>query len=331
MLNFFLRAILLAAATVGGGVVHAQDYPSRPVRIIVGFPAGGSMDIIARVLGEKLHAQMGQPFIVENRPGAIGSVALNSVMTMAPDGYTLLLGTNTQIQRTTTVENNPYRALEPIALTNVIPMTLLVNPGLLVSSLPELIEKARKPDVSLTFATPGQGSPMLLAMEMLKRRANFNMLHVPYNGGPPAVNDAAAGHVNMVAVGLPTALGLVQSGKLKPLVVLQERRTRLLPDTPTVREALGIEGFDFLVWVALFAPPKTPADIIKRLEAEVEKALADKNVEAKLAEAALDVRFGKGAEVNEIMATQIGLSLEVLNAMGNDDKASGDKGGQGKK
>jgi tripartite-type tricarboxylate transporter receptor subunit TctC len=321
MLKVLACSIVVAAAILSGGAVSAQDYPSRPVRIIVGFPPGGSMDIIARMLGEKLSAQMGQPFIVENRPGAIGSLALNVVTGMPADGYTLLLGTNTQVQRTTTVENNPYRALEPVALTNVIPMTLLVNPALPVEDLRDLIEKARKADPSMTFATPGQGSPMLLAVEMLKQRANVNLLHVPYNGGPPAVNDAAAGHVNMVAVGLPTALGLVQGNKLRPLAVLQEQRTPLLPGAPTVREATGIAGIDFLVWIALFAPPKTPADIVRRLESETEKALADKALQARFAEAAIDTRFGKASEVGEIMASQIKLSLDVMNSMPDDKGA----------
>ncbi len=315
MLKFFTRIVLLAGAMCAGTVAYGQDYPSRPVRIIVGFPAGGSMDIVARILGEKLSAQMGQPFVVENRPGAIGSIALNSMMTMSPDGYTLLLGTNTQIQRTTTVENNPYRMLEPVALTGTIPVALLANPKRAASTLPELIEKARNANPSLTFATPGQGSPMLFAMEMLQQRAKLKLLHVPYNGGPPAVNDAAAGHVNMVAVGLPTALGLVRGNVLKPLAVLQESRTALLPDTPTVREAIGVGGIDFVVWMALFAPPKTPADIVKRLEAETETALADKNVQSKFFEAALDARFAKGAALADLMASQIRLSLEVLNSM----------------
>ncbi|WP_139267777.1 MULTISPECIES: tripartite tricarboxylate transporter substrate binding protein [unclassified Beijerinckia] len=292
------------------------------MRIIVGFPAGGSMDIVARLLGEKLGAQMGQPFIVENRPGALGTIALNTMMTIPPDGYTLLLGTNTQIQRTTTVENNPYRLLEPIALTGVIPVTLLVNPGLGVSTLPELIEKSRTANSPLTFATPGQGSAMLLAMEMLQQRANLKLLHVPYNGGPPAVSDAAAGHVNMVSIGLPTALGQVNGNVLKPLVVLQEERTRLLPDTPTVREATGIGGINFLVWIALFSPPKTPVDIVKRLEAETGTALADKDLQAKFAEAAIDVRFAKGATLADLMASQIRLSLEALNAAGDEEQSS---------
>lgn len=320
MLNVVVRTVLLAAAMLGGTAATAQDYPSRPIRIVVGFPAGGSMDIVARLLGQKLSEQMGQPVVVENRPGAIGSVALNAVATMAPDGYTLLLGTNTQILPTTTVDNNPYRALEPIALTGVLPVVLLAHPGLPVRSLPELIEKARHANPSLTFATPGQGSPMLLAMEMLKQRANVNLLHVPYNGGPPAVNDAAAGHVNMVSVGLPTALGLVQGDKLKPLVVLQESRTNLLPHTPTVREAIGVEGIDFLVWIALFAPPKTPAAIVRRLEAETEKALAGRDVQGKLAEAAIDVKFARGAEVGDLMASQIRLSLEAMNGVRDKDK-----------
>lgn len=325
MLKVLARLILLAGALTAGGIASAQDYPSRPVRILVGFPAGGSMDIVARLLGEKLSVQMGQPFIIENRPGALGSIALNSMMTMPADGYTLLLGTNTQIQRTTTVENNAYRLLEPIALTGVLPMVLLAHPGLGISTLPELIEKSRTANPPLTFASPGQGSPMLLAMEMLQQRGNLKLLHVPYNGGPPAVTDAAAGHVNMVAIGLPTALGQVTGNLLKPLVVLQEERSRLLPDTPTVREASGIAGIDFLVWIALFAPPKTPADIVKRLEAETETALADKTLQAKFAEGAIDVKFAKGATLADLMATQIRLSLEVLNATSDETSSQGKK------
>lgn len=312
----FAFALIVALLTVA--TVQGQEYPVRPVRVVVGFPPGGSVDIAARVIGQKLAEQLGQPFVIENRPGAIGTLAMNAVAGTVADGYTLLLGTNPQIRPGVTAETDPYRSFEPIALTNVIPVVLLAHPALPAADLNELLQRARAADPQrpLTFSTPGRGSPMELAMETLKVNARVDLLHVPYNGGPAAVNDAMSGQVQMVAVGLPTALGQVRAGKLKPLAVLQESRTDLLPGTPTAREAANVSGIDFLVWLGLFAPARTPPAVVRRLESETARALADRDVRAKLSAAALDVRFASGEKLGELVRAQLRASLEAMQRFG---------------
>ncbi len=319
--RFPIVGALMAAALVlaSTACIAQQDYPSKPVRIMVGFPPGGSVDIVARVLGQKLAEQMGQSFVVDNKPGAIGTLAMNAMGSVPADGYTILLGTNPQVRPGMTAQDDPYRNFEPIALTSVIPMALLANPGYAAGDARAFAELARKSE-PVPFATPGRGSPMELAMASLKARAGLNLLHVPYNGGPPAVNDTMAGQIPLVAVGLPTALGQVAAGKLKPIAVLQDRRTELLPGVPTISESLGIADSGFVVWLGFFAPVKTPAPVIERLQAEVGKALADPQVRAKLQGAALEVRFAPAAQLDKLVREQFVLTIDTMQKYGNDGK-----------
>lgn len=315
-----IRAIMAGALVLACTVAAAQEYPSKPVRIMVGFPPGGSVDIVARVLGQKLGEQLGQSFVVDNKPGAIGTLAMNAMGAVPADGYTILLGTNPQVRPGMTEKDDPYRKFEPIALTSVIPMALLAHPGYAANNAREFADLARKPGELVPFATPGRGSPMELAMVSLKARAGLNLLHVPYNGGPPAVNDTMAGQVPLVAVGLPTALGLVTAGKLKPIAVLQGSRTDLLPGVPTINESLGIADSGFVVWLGFFAPVNTPPPIIKRLEAEVGKALADPQVRAKLQGAALEVRFAPADQLDKLVREQFVLTVDTMQKYGNETK-----------
>lgn len=315
-----VRALLAGALALVCTVAAAQDYPSKPVRIMVGFPPGGSVDIVARVLGQKLGEQMGQSFVVDNKPGAIGTLAMNAMGSVPADGYTILLGTNPQVRPGMTDKDDPYRKFEPIALTSVIPMALLANPGFGAANAREFAELARKPGEPVPFATPGRGSPMELTMASLRARAGLNLLHVPYNGGPPAVNDTMAGQVPLVAVGLPTALGQVTAGKLKPIAVLQNSRTELLPGVPTVGESLGVADSGFVVWLGFFAPVNTPAPVVKRLESEIGKALADPQVRTKLQGAALEVRFAPAAQLDKLVREQFVLTVDAMQKFGNDGK-----------
>jgi tripartite-type tricarboxylate transporter receptor subunit TctC len=179
---------------------------------------------------------------------------------------------------------------------------------------------ARKPGQPLAFATPGSGSPMELAMLMLKGGLGLNLMHVPYNGGPLAVNDTVAGQVPLIAVGLPTALAQVNAGKLRPVVVLQNQRTDLLPGTPSMKEALGTQGPDLVVWLGFFAPAKTPPAILKRLETEVGVALKDPAIRSRLAGAALEVRFAPAAELNQLVREQALATLDAMKRFGSDKK-----------
>lgn len=312
--------LALVLTTTAAATVSAQDYPSRTVRVMVGFPPGGSVDIVARVLSDKLSAQMGQPFVVENRPGAIGTVAMNAMRSVAADGYTLLLGTNPQVRPGMDESSEPYRELAPIALTTVIPIALLANPQFPAKTPQEFVAMARQPGQPLAFATPGSGSPMELAMLMLKGGLGLNLMHVPYNGGPPAVNDTVAGQVPLIAVGLPTALAQVNAGRLRPVVVLQNQRTDLLPGTLSMKEALGTQGADLVVWLGFFAPAKTPPAILKRLETEVGVALKDSAIRSRLAGAALEVRFAPAAELNQLVREQTLATLDAMKRFGSEKK-----------
>lgn len=323
LLSRFPVACAMAAATLAfacAAVAAPQDYPSKSVRILVGFPPGGSVDIVARVLAQKLGEQLGQSFVVDNKPGAIGTLAMNAMGSVASDGYTILLGTNPQVRSGMTDKDDPYRKFEPIALTSVIPMALLANPGFAASNARDFVELARKPGDPIPFATPGRGSPMELAMASLKARAKLNLLHVPYNGGPPAVNDTMAGQIPLVAVGLPTALGQLTAGKLKPIAVLQGSRTELLPGVPTISESLGIADSGFIVWLGFFAPVNTPVPIIKKLEWEIGQALADPQVRAKLQGAALEVRFAPADQLQKLVRDQFVLTIDAMRRYGDDNK-----------
>lgn len=298
----------------------AQDYPAKPVRVMVGFPPGGSVDIVARILATKLSTQTGQPFVVENRPGAIGTLAMNAMAAVPADGYTILLGTNPQVRADMTEASEPYRQFAPIALTNVIPMALLAHPQFPAKTPQEFVTMARNAAQPIPFATPGNGSPMELAMLTLKGTLGLQLLHTPYNGGPPAVNDTVAGQVPLIAVGLPTALGQVTAGKLRPVLVLQNQRTELLPGVPNMKEALNLKGPDLVVWLGFFAPARTPAHILKRLESEIGIALQDPAVQSKMTAAALDVRFAPAPQLAELVREQFLVTIDAMKRFSSESK-----------
>ncbi|MEN9775608.1 MAG: hypothetical protein RL322_2678 [Pseudomonadota bacterium] len=310
--------LIVAGVSLTGAM--AQEYPTRAVRVMVGFPPGGSVDIVARAISEKLASQMGQPFVVENRPGAIGTVAMNAMRSVPADGYTILLGTNPQVRPGMDASAEPYRGLAPIALASVIPIALLANPKFPARTPQEFVALARDGSAPVPFATPGSGSPMELAMLMLKGSLGLNLMHVPYNGGPPAVNDTVGGQVPLIAVGLPTALAQVNAGRLRPIIVLQNERTDLLPGTPSMREALGTKGADLVVWLGFFAPEKTPSAVITRLEAEVGVALKDSALRARLAGAALEVRFAPAVQLNQMLREQTLATLDAMKRYGSEKK-----------
>jgi tripartite-type tricarboxylate transporter receptor subunit TctC len=239
---------------------------------------------------------------------------------VAADGYTLLLGTNPQVRPGMDEASEPYRDLAPIALTSVIPIALLAHPQFPAKSPQEFVTMARTSAQPLPFATPGAGSPMELAMLVLKGSLSLNLMHVPYNGGPPAVNDTVGGQIPLIAVGLPTALAQVNAGKLRPIVVLQNQRTDLLPGTPSMREALQTKGADLVVWLGFFAPVKTPSAILKRLESEVAAALQDNSIRARLAAAALDVRFAPAPQLAELVREQTLATLDAMKRYGSEQK-----------
>jgi tripartite-type tricarboxylate transporter receptor subunit TctC len=271
--------VLIFAATA-----NAQPFPSKPIKIIVPFPAGGTVDFFARVISTKLSEALGQSVLVENRAGAGGNIAAEAVTKAAPDGYTLLMGSeiiaiNTSLY--SKIGYDPVKDLAPITLVGTVPNILIVHPSLPVNSVSDLIALAKKSPGKISFASTGQGTSTHLSSELFKLMAQVDMLHVPYKGGPPAIADLISGQVNMMFINMPTGITHVRSGKAKIIAVSSIKRVPQLPDVPTVDQA-GVKGFETSAWSGLYAPAGTPVDIINRLNAEVVKILKQPSVKDQL-------------------------------------------------
>jgi tripartite-type tricarboxylate transporter receptor subunit TctC len=266
-----------ACALLTAGASRAQDYPTRTVTIVVPFPAGISLDGIARKVGERLAERVGQPVIVENRPGGGSIVGTSAVAKAAPDGYTLLMGGSGNLAINATLQKtlpyDPGRDFVPIALTSYAQFVLVVNPALPVHSVQDLVKLAKEKPGQLSYASPGPGTPHYLAAEMLKEATGIDLVHVAYKGSPPALTDLIGGHIHLMFVDVPPALPLIKAGKVRALGVTSRSRIEQAPDIPPVAEA-GVPGFEVVAWNMLVAPSKTPPDIVSRLHAEVKAILA---------------------------------------------------------
>jgi tripartite-type tricarboxylate transporter receptor subunit TctC len=288
MPRIFHRMLAAAAIAMMAGAVAAADdaasYPSRAITVVVGYPPGGATDIIARLVATKLSQSLGQPVIVENKPGAGSNIATEQVVRAKPDGYTLLVETIANATNMTVYKNIKYdsaRDLAPIVQFMSSPSILCVAPSLDATDLKSLIALAKAQPGKLTFASSGVGGSPHLAGELLKLRAGIDMVHVPYKGATPALVDVISGHVSM---GFKTSLGAlehIQAGKLRPLAVAYAQRLPELPDVPTMAEA-GLADFEVSSWNGLAAPAGTPAPIIRKLNQEVNKILAMPDVRDQL-------------------------------------------------
>jgi tripartite-type tricarboxylate transporter receptor subunit TctC len=281
-LRFAVGAVAMPALP---RVASAQAYPSRPVRIIVGFAAGGSSDIAARLIGQWLQERLGQAFVVENRPGAATNIATETVVHAPPDGYTLLtVGPSSTINATLYDKLNfvLLRDITPVASTIRQPQIMLANPSLAAKTVPELIAYAKANPGKITMASAGTGSSGHLAGEMFKLMAGVNMLHVPYRGAGPALSDLLGGQVLTAVAGIAGSIEQVRAGKLRALAVTTTTRATALPDVPTVSEFMpGFEASDVL---GLGAPRNTPAEIVDKLNKEINAALADPKLSARFAD-----------------------------------------------
>jgi tripartite-type tricarboxylate transporter receptor subunit TctC len=273
-----------AAAAAAPAAEDAAAYPSRPVKIVVGFAPGGATDITARLLASRLSLALGKPFIVENRPGADSNIGSEQVVRAKPDGYTLLLKTIANATNMSAYKSPGYdttRDLIPIVLVMTSPSVLVVTPSLPVKDLPSLIALAKAEPGRLSFASSGHGGSTHLAGEMLKLRAGLDLVHIPYKGAAPAMADVVAGHVSMGFMASLGALSSMQGGQLRPIAVAHFKRMAELPDVPTMAEA-GMAGFEVSSWNGLAAPVGTPQPIIDKLNAEVNKILATPEVQQQL-------------------------------------------------
>jgi tripartite-type tricarboxylate transporter receptor subunit TctC len=275
-----LMAFAAALPIAGFG----QQYPAKPLKIVVGYSAGGAVDIVARTLGQALSASMGQPVVIDNKPGAGTNIAVKAVIDAPADGYTLLMAANALAANMALYQPAPFdaeRDLAPVALIGRVPVVIAANPSAPFNSVAQLIAAAKAKPGTLAFATPGNGSTPHLAAELFARSAGMSLMHVPYRGGAQAITDVIGGQVPLLAMNALEVKPHVQSGKLKVLAVLSPQRSVIFPDVPTIAES-GFPGFEASVWYALMAPAATPKPIIARLHEEVEKALKTSDVAARM-------------------------------------------------
>lgn len=280
----FLTLTLAALSLLWTTAVGAQAFPAKPVHILVGFAAGGSGDMLARMIGEKLSQMWSQPVVVENRTGASGTIALDAVVRASPDGYTLGMLNFAHVVAGELIKL-PFRietGLTPIAGIAQQANVLVVNPALTQSTVPELIAYLKTKPGELSFASGGSGSPGHVAGELFKQKTGTDIVHVPYKGGPPALQDVAAGHVSMMFAPAPPALALLKSGKLRALAVTSNTRSAFLPELPTLAET-GID-YDVRDWHGLVGPAGLPADVVTRISGDVLKVLALPDIKTRIAD-----------------------------------------------
>lgn len=319
------RTALLSTAAFGllaaAGRTQAQapaPYPDRPVRVIVALPAGGSADMIARTVSQKLTGILGQPFVVDNRAGASGQIGMPAVARAAADGYTLtvspasFLTTNKSIFKT--LPYDPEADFTPVSRLVNQPMVLVVKDKQKYPTVAALLAAASAAPGRITYASSGDGSPQHLAALMFETRTKARMLHVPYKGGAPAINDTLAGSVDAMFAVLPEALPHIQAGKLHAVGLMSPQRATILPNTPTMAES-GIPDLHLSAWVGLLAPAKTPRAIIDQLNRATRTAL-DADTRAKLAESGMEVSPSSPEELQREIAQDIKLHADLIKAAG---------------
>lgn len=310
-------AVLVALATLCGSASAQAQFPDRPIRIIAHTAPGGAPDIAARLLADQLTGSLGQPVIVENKPGANGNIAADYVVRSAPDGYTLLLVPDSVITVNPHIYGNlpfaPLKDLVPIASIYQNQFALTVNPSVPASTLPEFVAYARKANPPLRYASAGPGSLHQLGIEMLKQRAGIDLAHVPYRGGAAAGAATIAGETHVVLVGAG-ATGLMESGRLRALAITSAKRSPLFPDLPPIGNFYP--GYDLTAWAGLFAPAGTPEPVLSRLHGEVHKALADPELLQKLTNAGPQPLLLSVQEFNALIRRDFDRYGELVKAIG---------------
>jgi tripartite-type tricarboxylate transporter receptor subunit TctC len=285
----------------------SQTFPSRPITLVVAYAPGGTGDLVARLLSDKLAAALGHSVVVENRAGAGGAIATRSVVASAPDGHTLLVGQTGEIAITPhwnkAAGYDPNKDLQPVALATTVPLALVAPGKATYSTVTEMLTaSARK---GLSFASAGAGTPGHFAGEVLKLRTNTNLAHVPYKGAGPALNDLLGGHVDFFFSGFPAAVPYVRAGTLKLLAVSSGKRSSVAPEVPTVAEASGIGDFDITLWQGFFAARGTPKEIVVRLNAEINRLIVEPDIKAKLVDAGAEVTPMSVDQFEEFVRTEV--------------------------
>ncbi|MEN3366681.1 MAG: hypothetical protein V7606_3955 [Burkholderiales bacterium] len=278
--RIFTAITIGATMALSAGVTAAQDYPSKPVRIIVPFAAGGPADVYARFVAQRLQDSMKQSFVIDNRPGGGSIIGTDAVAKSAPDGYTLLMMSNTHTVNESLFSTKPFnlmRDFAPIAPINYSDLVLVTRPGLAVNSLKDLLAQAKAKPELLSYASSGPGTPYHMAGELFKSMAGVSILHVPYKGSSGARTDVLGGQVDMMFDAVPTMTEFIRQGKVKAIGTTGKKRSEVMPDLPTISEA-GVPGYEAVIWLGMMAPKNTPPAIVSRLNAEIGKIASDPEV-----------------------------------------------------
>ena len=315
--DFLHLAAAAAALPASSRVTWAQAYPSRPVRIIVGFAPGGAYDIASRLMGQFLSERLGQPFIVENRPGAGGTIGTEAVVKAPADGYMLLLvGAAAAIsaQLYDKLNFDLVRDIAPVAAISREPHVILVHPSVSAKTIPEFVAYAKANPSSVSYGSGGNGSVTHLAGELFKMMTGINMLHVPYRGAAPALNDLLGGQVQVMFAPVSASISHVKAGKLRALAVTTATRSEALPDLPTVGEF--VPGYEVSTWNGFGAPRNTPDEIIDRLNTAINAGLADPKLKARLADVGSTALAGSPADFGKLIAEETETWAKVIRFAG---------------
>jgi tripartite-type tricarboxylate transporter receptor subunit TctC len=303
--RFLHLAAGAAALPAISRLARAQTYPTRPVRWIVGFPPGGPATILAHLIGQRLSDRLGQPFIIENRPGATGNIGTEAVIRAPADGHTLLLvvpANPISVALYDKLNFNFIRDTTPIAGISRGPLIMEVNPAIPVKTVPEFIAYAKANPGKINFASPGNGAAIHLCGELFKMMAGVDMVHVPYRGNAPALTDLLAGQVQVMFADTPSSIEYIRAGKLRGLAVTTAMRSEVLPEIPTVSEF--VPGFEASNWFGVAAPKNTPPEIIDKLNKEINVALADPKIKARLADFGAAALAGSPVDFGKLIAEE---------------------------
>jgi tripartite-type tricarboxylate transporter receptor subunit TctC len=306
-----------AALSASSRITQAQSYPSRPVRMIVGLAAGGGQDIVARLMGQWLSERLGRQFIIENRPGASGNLALEAVANAPADGYTLaLLGVNNAINASLT--NKPgfefLRDIAPVGAIMRVPLVMLVNPSFPATTVPQFIAYAKANPRKINMGSGGVGTSIHVSGELFKMMTGIDMLHVPYRGGALALNDLIGGQLQVMFDTMPESIGFIRAGTLRPLAVTTAERAPVLPDVPRVGDF--VPGYEASAWYGIGAPRNTPAEIVDTLNREINVGLADPKIKARLVDLGGTVSAGSPAAFGKFIADDVEKWAKVIKFAG---------------
>lgn len=311
-------ALLAIAWSTLPTLAWAQHYPDHPIKLIVPVPPGGGVDILSRAIGQKMSASMGVPVVIDNRAGASAAIGTKALAQSPPDGYTIMMGYSAHATNPIFNPNLPYdtkKDFAAIAHVGYIPLILVVPASSPVNSVRELIALAKAKPGQLQFASGGAGAGAHLSGELLKVTAGVDIIHVPYKGNAPALNDLLGGHVSMMFDTINTALPHVKAGSLKALAVTSRGRSPLAPDVPTMIEA-GLPGFEISAWYVMFAPANTPKDIMQRLNAEVNKAIKDPELRTTLGAQGVELTGGTSEDADAFVSGEVERWARIIKTTG---------------